>query len=112
MSVLLHLVEQEAVVERVSHLTNVEFRADDPRSYPVPKDRVKWFLWAVDPMAARRKPYVHVIWSEIDDTIHIETDMLGNTMDMIEWIYGEVPREFASMDLTGFEKKEAVWEEA
>lgn len=104
------VLDQEAVLKAVKGLTNLDFRPGKVERYPVPKQKVKEFFWPADPGASRKKPYVHVLWIDIDNTVHIETDRLGNTIDMVEWIYGsEWMINLRRVNLEGFEKKGEVW---
>jgi hypothetical protein len=105
-------LNQEAVLKAVKGLTNLDFRPGKVERYPVPKQQVKEFFWPADPRASRKKPHVHVMWIDIDNTVHIETDRLGNTIDMIEWIYGsEWMINLRRVNLEGFEKKGEAWTE-
>src|SRR5689334_2057180 len=99
-------VDRESVLKAVKGLCGVELKSSKEDSYPIPpvtKERVKEFFWAIPSAAARKTPYVHVVWIDVENTIHIETERLGNTLDMIEWIYGsEWMREFSRTNLEGF----------
>lgn len=108
-------VDVAQVIKAVKGITGVDFARAEEGRYPIPpvrKERVKEFFWAVPSAAARKAPYVHTIWIDIDGVVHIESDSLGDTMDMIEWIYGsESMREMPRMNLEGIEKKGDVWTE-
>jgi len=105
------LVEVEVVRALISSATNREFLLDVNPRYPLKKDRVRWFLSTTDVLAETQSPFVHVVWMDLEDTLHIETGRLGNTTNMIEWIYGEVPNEAQGLEFAGFEKGGEKWEE-
>lgn len=108
-------VDMGDVAKAVNGLTGVEFATAKEGRYPIPptlKEEVKEFFWASPSPASRKAPYVHVLWIDVDDIVHIETDVLGDTIDMIEWIYGsEWMRERRKTNLEGIEKKGDVWAE-
>jgi hypothetical protein len=105
-------LDAEAVVKAVKRSTDIEFQVGKADRYPVPKERIKEFFWPANPRTSGKAPYVHVLWIDIDNTIHIETDILGDTMDMVEWIYGSGwLRQFRRMNLEGFEQKAEAWNE-
>jgi hypothetical protein len=108
-------VDMGDVIKAAKGLTGVDFGPAKEGRYPippVPKERVKEFFWATPSAAERKAPYVHVVWIDIDGVVHIETNPLGDTIDMIEWIYGsESLRELRKMNLEGIEKKGEVWTE-
>ena len=94
------------VKKYVSLLMAKDFQQYNPGRYPIPTDRVSWFMQATFAKGVQT-PYVQTIWAEIDDTLHIETELLGDTIDMTEWMYGdESLYERGSMDLTGFDRIE------
>jgi len=101
------LIDVAAVSRYLSALAGGEFRLAEVRDYPIAKDRVKTFMYFDgDARAASKTPYLHVVWIDNDELIHVETQRLGNTSDTTEWMYGEKALyDFAKMDLTGFEKK-------
>jgi len=100
------LLELDVVKKYVSLLMAKDFQQYNPGRYPIPTDRVSWFMQATFPKGVQT-PYVQTIWAEIDDTLHIETELLGDTIDMTEWMYGdESLYERGSMDLTGFDRIE------
>jgi len=99
------LLELDLVRKYVSLLMAKDFRQCNPGRYPIPTERVGWFIQAT--FAKVQTPYVQTIWAEIDDMLHIETELLGDTIDMTEWMYGsESLYERGSMDLTGFDRIE------
>jgi hypothetical protein len=101
------MIEVDTIAKYLSVLTGGPFRLGDVGKFPVRKEKVKTFLWYQDARAVANKPYVHVVWMEQDDTIHIETERLGNTSDTTEWMYGDKALyDFVKMDFTGFEKAE------
>jgi hypothetical protein len=103
------------VIKAVKGLTGVDFELAKDGRYPIPpvvKEKVKEYFWSTPTAASRKSPYVHVIWIDNDGIVHIETNALGDTMDMIEWVYGsESMRERRRMNLEGIEKKDEVWAE-
>ena len=100
------MLELDVVRKYVSLLTAKDFRQYDPGRYPIPTERVSWFMQATF-AKGMQTPYVQTLWAEIDDTLHIETELLGDTIDMTEWMYGdESLYERGSMDLTGFDRIE------
>ncbi len=106
------LIDVEAVSGYLSALTGGEFRLAEVRDYPIAKDKVKTFMY-LDGGArlAAQAPYLHVVWIGTDESIHVETQRLGDTSDITEWMYGEKSiYDRVKMDLTGFEK-ESVREE-
>jgi hypothetical protein len=99
------LLELDVVRKYISLLMAKDFRQGNPGRYPIPTERVGWFMQGT--FAKVQTPYVQTIWAEIDDTLHIETDSLGDTIDMTEWMYGdESLYDRGSMDLTGFDRIE------
>src|SRR5689334_22466245 len=103
-------LDQQEVTKAIKGLTRIDFHLGESDRYPVPKERVKAFFWPADPAISRRVPYVYVLWIDINNTIHIETDRLGDTLDMIEWIYGsEWLRNLSRENLEGFGQKTEVW---
>ena len=99
------MINVEAVSGYLSALKGGEFRQGEVRQYPIPKDEVRAFLYSSDARADALTPYLHVVWIDRQDGVHIETERLGNTSDTTEWMYGEKSLyEFVNMDLTGFEK--------
>jgi len=108
-------IDGRVVVKAVTGLTGVEFQPAKEGQYPIPptpKERVREFFWATPSAAQRKAPFVHVVWIDVDNVIHIESDQVGDTTDMIEWIYGsESMRELRRMNLEGIEKKGEVWAE-
>jgi len=108
-------VDMGEAIRAVKGLTGVDFEPAKNGRYPippVPKERVREFFWATPSAASRKAPFVHVVWVDIDSILHIETDQLGDTMDMFEWIYGsESMRDRRRMNLDGIEKKGEVWAE-
>jgi hypothetical protein len=106
-------VDSGAVIKAVKGLTGVDLEPAKEGRYPIPpisKERVREFFWASSSAASRKNPFVHVVWIDVDNVIHIETDQIGDTMDMIEWVYGsESMRERRRMNLEGIEKKGEVW---
>ena len=99
------MLELDVVRKYVSLLMAKDFQQYNPGRYPIPKESVRWFMQAT--FAKVQTPYVQTIWAEIDDTLHIETELLGDTIDMTEWMYGdESLYERGSMDLTGFDRIE------
>lgn len=108
-------VDMGEVVKAVKGLTGVDFEPAKEGRYPIPpvaKEKVKEFFWATPSAASRKVTYVHVLWIDTDSVVHIETNALGDTMDMIEWVYGsESMREQRRMNLEGIEKKGEVWAE-
>ena len=108
-------VNSGAVIKAVKGLTGVDFEPAKEGRYPIPptpKEKVREFFWASPFPGIAKGPFVHVIWIDVDNAIHIETDALGDTMDMIEWVYGsESMRERRRMNLEGIEKKGEVWAE-
>ena len=99
------MLELDVVRKYVSLLMAKDFQQYNPGRYPIPTERVRWFIQAT--FAKVQTPYVQTIWAEIDDTLHIETELLGDTIDMAEWMYGnESLYERGSMDLTGFDRIE------
>jgi hypothetical protein len=106
------MVDEDLVIQEVEGLTGVAFHPIEARNYPIPQERVKKFFYPTDPVVSRKKPFLHVIWIDVDDTVHIETEPLGDTMDMIEWIYGyEFYINRVRRNLAGIEKKAEVWAE-
>src|ERR1700733_14974213 len=108
-------VDSGAVIRAVKGLTGVDFEPAKEGRYPIPpipKERVREYFWASPSAASRKAPFVHVVWIDFDDVIHVETEAVGDTMDMIEWVYGsEWMRERRRMNLEGIEKKGEVWAE-
>jgi hypothetical protein len=106
-------VDSQAIIKAVKGLTGVDLEPAKEGRYPIPpipKEKVREFFWATPSTSTRKTAYVHVMWIDVDNVIHIETDALGDTMDMIEWIYGsEWMRERRRMNLEGIEKKDEVW---
>lgn len=103
------------VIKAVTGLTSVDFQPAKEGRYPIPpipKERVREYFWATPSAAERKAPFVHVVWIGVDNVIHVESDQVGDTMDMVEWIYGsESMRELRRMNLEGIEKKGEVWAE-
>jgi hypothetical protein len=99
------MIDVDTIARYLSLLTGGPFRLGDAGDFLVRKERVKWFLWPTYPRAVPRTSHVHVAWIEQDDTVHIETERLGNTSDTTRWMYGDQAlHEFVNMDLTGFEE--------
>jgi hypothetical protein len=105
------MLDVNEIVRYLKVMTGKEFRMGKARDFPIPKERIKWFLYSLGARGVRATPYIDVVWAERDETVHIETERLGNTSDTTEWMYGDKALyELVDMDLTGFEKP-AVREE-
>jgi hypothetical protein len=101
------MIDADVVSRYLSVLTGGRFRQGAVGGYPIPEERVKWFLWSTYDRGVAAMPYVHVAWMGVDETLHMETERLGNTSDTTEWVYGEKALyEFVKMDLTGFDREE------
>lgn len=99
------MLDVNEIMRYLRVLTGKEFRSGPARDFPVPKEKVKWFLWSTEGRGVRETPYIHDVCAEQDETVHIGTERLGNTSDTTEWMYGDKALyEFVNMDLTGFEK--------
>jgi hypothetical protein len=105
------MLDVKEIMRHLKVLTGKEFRTGEARHFPIPKERVKWFLYSLGVRGVRATPYIDKVWAEQNETVHIETERLGNTSDTTEWIYGDKALyDFVNMDLTGFERP-AVREE-
>ncbi len=101
------MLELDFVRKYLSLLTGKDFRKYNPGHYPIPTDRVRWFVQGMFAKGVMETPYVHTIWAEVDDTLHIESEPLGDTIDVTEWMYGDESLfERGRFDLTGFERIE------
>ena len=101
------MIDVDVISRYLPVITGGKFEQGEVGRYPVNSERVMWFLWKKDGQGAHKTPYIHVVWIEPDGILHIETERLGNTSDITEWIYGEKSLyEFAKMDLTDFERPE------
>jgi hypothetical protein len=105
------MLDVNEIMRYLKTLTGKEFRFGEARGFPIPKEKVKWFLYSLGTKNVPATPYLDTVWAEQDETLHIETERLGNTSDTTEWMYGDKALyEFVDLDLTGFEKP-AVREE-
>ncbi len=107
----LQMLDVNEIIRYLRVMTGKEFRTGKARDFPIPKESMMWFLYSLKARNVPTTPYIDKVWAEQDETIHVETERLGNTSDTTEWIYGDnALYEFVNMDLTGFEKP-AVREE-
>jgi hypothetical protein len=100
------MLELDAVRKYLSVLMGKDFRQYEPGRCMVPAERVRWIMqatWA----RGKQTPYVHTVWAEVDDTLHIESEVLGDTIDVTEWMYGDESLHYrGSMDMSGFDRVE------
>lgn len=105
------MLDVKEIMRYLKVLTGKEFRTGEARDFPIPKEKVKWFLYSLGAKGVRATPYIDKVWAERNESVHIETERLGNTSDTTEWMYGDKALyDFVNMNLTGFEKP-AVREE-
>jgi hypothetical protein len=101
------LLELDAIRKYLSMLTAKDFRQFEPDRYMIPAERVRWIMQATYASGHMQTPYVHTVWAEVDETLHIESEVLGDMLDVTEWMYGdESLHDRGSMDMSGFDRVE------
>ena len=101
------MLELDAIRKYLSMLTAKDFRQFEPGRYTIPAERVRWIMQAAWASGHMQTAYVHTVWAEVDETLHIESEVLGDTLDVTEWMYGdESLHDRGSMDMSGFDRVE------
>jgi hypothetical protein len=91
--------EKEFVREEVSKATGVHFEVVAPHpAFPLPLDRLEWFMRCRNKDEIGNAPYLNVVWKERGVGIWLESLAVGDTIDWIELAYGE-ERAGESLDL-------------
>jgi len=91
----------------VNQFTNSHFEISDPKGYPVPRDKLNWFMWCPEILEVRTHPYIEVIWADKQDNVYLESMPIGNILDWVEQSNGEdAVRQVLRMDLTGLGTRE------
>jgi len=97
--------EKETVRLAVEEVTGVGFEVVPPHpAFPLPTERVEWFMRCRNKEEITRAPYLNVVWKERRDGIWLESLAVGDTVDWIELAYGdEKAGESLNLDYTLFE---------
>ena len=82
--------EREFVMNLVEETTGVHFEVIEPHAgFPLPAERVEWFVRCRDKDEIAKAPYLNTVWKERRVGIWLESLALGDTIDWIEIAYGE-----------------------
>lgn len=82
--------ERELVLETVSEATGVRFEIVAPHpAFPLPVDRIEWFMRCRDREGIEKAPYLNAAWKEKEGTVFLESLAVGDTVDWIDLAYGE-----------------------
>ena len=82
--------ESEFVREAVSEATGVSFELVPPHpAFPLPVERLDWFMRCRNKDEIARAPYLNVVWKEKGGPIRMESLAVGDTVDWIEIAYGD-----------------------
>ena len=82
--------EKETVRLAVEEATGVGFEVVPPHpAFPLPVDRVEWFMRCRNKDEIMKAPYLNVVWKERRAGIWLESLAVGDTVDWIELAYGD-----------------------
>ena len=98
--------EEETVRLAVEEATGVSFEVIPPHpAFPLPVDRVEWFMRCRKKEEISRAPYLNVAWKEKGAGVWLESLAVGDTVDWIELAYGEEKvNESLNLDYTTFDE--------
>ncbi|HUH99481.1 MAG TPA: hypothetical protein VLY65_00420 [Nitrososphaerales archaeon] len=82
--------EKEFVMSTLEEATGVHFEIIEPHvGFPLPAERVEWFMRCRDKDDIAKAPYLNTVWKERRVGIWLESLALGDTIGWIEIAYGE-----------------------
>jgi hypothetical protein len=97
--------DADFVKEALLNETGAHFEVIAPHpAFPIPMDKLAWFMRARNREEITRAPYVNAIWKEKGGVFWFESLAIGDTVEWIELAYGE-ERATQSLDLdySGFD---------
>jgi hypothetical protein len=63
------LLELDAIRKYLSMLMAKDFRQFTPGRYPIPTERVRWFMQSTWAKGQMRTPYAYTVWAEVGETL-------------------------------------------